>query len=108
MQSAKAFAAICAALICGMVAATFMPGCQPSAPPPAPVPSATSGGSLTTDGDEPAAVEAPVPIEGPAAPTSDKPVENSPPPAVPEETPEQAAAARKVGEGNPVLAAGEW
>jgi outer membrane protein assembly factor BamB len=127
MQSTKAIAAISAALVLGMMTATFLPGCQPPAAAPAPAPapasSTVSGDSLTTDDAPAASVEAPAAIEAPAAtppaeaapaPTADKPTADKPaeggaaaaPGAV--ETPEQVAAARKVGEGNPVLEPGIW
>jgi outer membrane protein assembly factor BamB len=80
MQSTKALAAITAALVLGMMTATFLPGCQPSAPTAIPVPAPVATAATPTAG----------------APTNEL------------ETPEEAAAARKVGEGNPVLAAGIW
>jgi outer membrane protein assembly factor BamB len=82
MQATKALAAIVAALIAGMAVATFLVGCQARAiPVPAPPPTPTGAAGPTGYSSESAAKE---------------------------DTEEDVAAARKVGEGNPVLQAGDW
>ena len=108
MQAMKALAAMFAALVAGTALATLLPGCQPSAPPAAaPVTSTTSGASTTTDeapADAGAGQTTDVSSQSPAAGGSD----SSAAKGAGETTKEEIAAARKVGEGNPVLESGDW
>jgi len=87
MQATKALAAICSALVLGMLASMFVPGCTPAAPPPAPPPvtvTPPSSSSLTTD-DAPAPV-ASAPVEG-GAPAESKPAASKPADAPTSEAP---------------------